>query len=60
MEEKIVRIILVGLIFLIGFVCLGVHFQTHHWFRWILFTVGYIIILKPAIDYWNETLKDKK
>jgi len=57
MKEKIVRIILVGFVFLLGFVCLSVHFQLHHWFRWAFFLVGYILILSPAIDYWNEKLK---
>lgn len=57
--EKIIRYFLVGLVFIIGFSCLGVYFKLEHWIKWIFFAVGYVLIILPALDYWNEKLKDK-
>jgi len=57
MKEKAVRFFIVGILFVVGFTCIGVYFQLHNWYRWVFFAIGYIVILNPAIEYWNETLK---
>lgn len=57
MKEKIVRYIIVGFIFLMSMVFMGAFFKTQHWLRWLFFTVAYIGLLRPALEYWNEKLK---
>ena len=57
MKEQLVRYFIVGIVFIVGFTCVGVYFQIHHWIRWVFFAVGYVIIIYPALEYWNEKLK---
>jgi len=55
--KNIVRIILVGLVFNLGFCSIGIYFQLNHWLRWVFFAVGFFTICYPVLEYWNEKLK---